>query len=498
MRLARLALITVVVLALVGLVAAWAGRSEPQAAEVPRSPVPAVRAEADFGVTWYCAAGTSAVPTAQHLFVSNPTDSPVSVRLTGYTAAGATQPKDVEVPAGGPLIVDVAATLGDAAASVLVESPSAELSVDHQLAAEGYGDRAACIGSTSDTWSFPTLTTTRDAGARLTLFNPFPGDAGVDIEIGLDTGTRVPTALTGVIVAAGTAKVIDLGEAVQRREQFTAVVRSRSGRVVAEVAQTFDGELGPKGLQLSPGVPSPQRDWAFAGGFTGTGVAERLVVQNPGEERADVLVQVTPYGGAADPPEPIEVTVEPLRYVVVDLSAESRVPGVGYHAIAVESDRPVVVARSTVLSAAPDPPPDPAVAARPDLSRGVALSTGTPVAAAEWVVPAIDAGQPPGPVVLIHNPGDGIATVTLSAVAAGTASELPEATGLEVAPGDSVAVPLPVAGAAPEVTIAVRSTEPIVVERITVFGPEPELAFDLAVPVHRPGRPLVALGDRAS
>ena len=113
-------------------------------------------------------------PTARCLAAALPDDATVVVvGVPEVTLAALARRGDVR-----PLIVDVAATLGDAAASVLVESPSAELSVDHQLAAEGYGDRAACIGSTSDTWSFPTLTTTRDAGARLTLFNPFPGDAG--------------------------------------------------------------------------------------------------------------------------------------------------------------------------------------------------------------------------------------------------------------------------------------------------------------------------------
>jgi hypothetical protein len=496
MRPARLGVLTVVVLALVGLAAAWGGRSDPEPASIARAPVPAVRADADLPVTWYCAAGTAAVPTRHFLYLSNPAGDATTARVTGYTAAGATPPRDVEVPPGGPLGVDVAALVGDPTASVLVQSPDPQLTVDHQLVAEGYGDRTACVGSTSDEWLFPALSTTRDAGARLTLFNPFPGDAGVDVEIGFDTGTRVPTSVNGVVVPAGTAKVIDLGAEgiAERRDQFTAVVRSRSGRVLAEVAQTWDGSAGPKGLQLAAGVPVAQERWAFAGGFSGAGAAERLVLQNPGDERADVLVQVTPYGGAAAPPEPLEVAVEARRYTIIDLSAESRIPGVGYHSIEVESDHPVVAARTTALTGPPDPAPDPAVVVRPALTSGVAISTGSPVTAREWTVPSIDAGRNPAPVVLVHNPGDGIAKVTLTSVAAGAEADLTGATDLEVAPGDSVAVPLATAGAAPEITVRVRSSEPVVVERITVFDPDDDLAFDPALPVYTAGEPLRALG----
>jgi hypothetical protein len=435
--------------------------------------------------------------TAPHyLFLSNPGDEPVTVQLTGYTAEGATPAREVKVPPSGPVGIDVAQFTGDPTASVLVRSPDPRLTVDHQLLADGYGDRASCLGSTSDDWYFPSLSTTRDARALLTLFNPFPGDAGVDIEVGFDTGTRVPTSVTGVVVPAGTVKVIDLGQQgiAERREQFTAVVRSRSGRVLAEVVQTWDGSLGPKGLQLAPGVPAAQERWAFAGGFTGAGVAERLVLQNPGDERADVLVQVTPYGGSSSPPEPIEVTVEARRYAVVDLSAESRVPGVGYHSIDVESDRPVVVARTNWLTGGPEGEAPDGVVARPALTRGVAISTGTPVAARTWIVPAIDAGWDPAPVVLVHNPSEGIAMVTLTAYVDGGSDEIADAVDVEVAPGDSMAVPLPWADGRPEVTIRVTAGAPVVVERLTVYVPEDELALDLAVLVHTPGEPLRPLG----
>ncbi len=487
----RLVVLTAIVLAMLGLGSLWSGTSQPTPASLDRAPLPAVRSDGDLGSTWYCAAGTATGPATSSVILSNPTPHAVTACLTGYTAAGATAPRSIDVPAGGPLVVDVASTLGDPTASVLVESPSPTLAVDHQLTTEDGGDRDACLTSTSDSWTFPVLSTTVDAGVRLTLFNPFPGDAGVDISIGLDTGARVPSSLTGVVVPAGTSKVLDLGASASRRDQFTATVRSRSGRVVAEVVQTFDGSKGPRGLQMAAGVPLARQRWAFAGGFTGSGAAERLVVQNPGSTAVHALVQVTPYGAAKNPPEPLQIDVESGRYVTVDLSAESRIPGVGYHSIQVEADHPVVVARSIALSGPPDPVPDASIVGRPPLVHGVAIATGTPVSSTRWIVPAIDAGADPLPVLLIHNPGDGIAVLRATAAVGGTSAVLEQASKLEVAPGDSVALPVAAVGAQPgEVTVTVESSEPVVVERLTTYPAQVDLAFDLAVPAHDTRRPL--------
>ena len=489
MRLARLALVSVVVVIIVGMVTWWGGRSGPAPAVIERSPIPAAAGGEGASATWYCSAGTAAVPANHGVLVSNPTGRPVPVRLTGFGPDGPTPSTTVQVPPGGPLNIDVGATFGNAALSVMVESPVASVGVDHRLVGTTGADQDACSTFSSDRWYFPSLSTTRDAGARLTLFNPFPADAGVDVQVVLDTGVRVPTALTGIVVPAGTAKVVDLGETVQRRDQFAVAVRLRSGRVVAEATQTFDGSAGPRGLRMGLGVPEPAGRWVLAGGFTGAGVAERVVIQNPSEERAVVVIQVTPYGGASDPPEPLQVEVPGLRYAVVDLSAENRIPGDGYHSITLEADRPIVVARTTSITAGPAAPADPAVPTRPALTHGAAIGTGSPVGALEWLVPAIDAGADPAPVVFVHNPGSGIAVVSAEVIAGGSVSPVPDATDIEVAPGDSVAIGVPPPAAGPAtVSMRITGSSPVVVERLVTFPDASDLSMNLAVPVR---------GDRA-
>ena len=493
MRATRLVLVTVVVLGLLGMVAWWSGRDAAAPAAIDRAPIPAASTGRTLSSTWYCAAGTAAAPVDHVVFVDNPTDHPVTVRVTAYSAEGATPSKDVVVAPLGPTGIDVAAAFGAPGLSVMVESPVASLAVDHRLAdGHRFGDQDACATFSSGEWYFPSLSTTRDAGTRLTLFNPFPADAGLDVQVVLDTGVRVPTALAGIVVPAGTTKVVDLGETVQRRDQFSIAVRLRSGRVVAEATQTFDGSAGARGLRMGLGVPGTARRWSLAGGFTGSGVSEHLVIQNPGDARAEVLVQVTPYGGAANAPEPLRVEVPRLRYAVVDLSAESRIPGDGYHSISVESDQPVVVARTTVITGPVTPPADPEVAARPALSHGAAIASGTPVAAAAWLVPSIDAGADPPPVLLVHNPGSGIAVVSAATTSGSAPTPVDGLDQVEVPPGDSVAVALP-GDRYSQVGVRITASAPVVVERLTTFPSEDDLSMDLAVPLRGTGTPLVRL-----
>ena len=494
MRSARLALVAVVVLSMAGMITWWGGRAAPAPASIERPPVPAAVSGRALSSTWYCAAGTGSAPATQAILIANPTARASTVRLTAFGPTGSRPGPDIVVPPAGPVTVDVATAFGDATLSVMVESPVAAVAVDHRLTGPSGADQDACSTFSSDAWYFPSMATTRGSGARLTLFNPFPADAGVDVQVVLDTGVRVPTALTGIVVPAGTAKVVDLAETVQRRDQFAVAVRLRSGRVVAEATQTFDGSSGPVGLRMGLGVPEAARRWVMAGGFTGAGVAERVVVQNPSRQRASVLVQVTPFGRAGDPPEPLRVEVPGQRYVVVDLSAENRIPGDGYHSIAVESDRPVVVARTTVVTAGPTAPADPAVATRPALTAGVAIGTGSPIRALQWTVAGIDAGADPAPVVFVHNPGTGIAVVSAEVLSAGITAPVPGASQIEVAPGDSAALTVPApAGGPATVTVRITGSSPVVVESLVTFPAVADLSIGLAIPVRGPRSGLSGL-----
>ncbi|MFZ4668690.1 MAG: DUF5719 family protein [Microthrixaceae bacterium] len=507
MKFGRILLALVAVAAVVGLVVWFPGSSEPEPSALDRPVVAAAVADQAVSATWYCAAATAGPgePFAHRIIITNPTDRNLPVRVSPVGPTGPVPSKMFLVPAHGPFVVDVDREFAAPGLSASVESPSGQIVVEHRLTAINQEDQVPCATATSDRWWFPALDSARGATAKVTLFNPFPGDAGVDIEVILDASARTPAELSGIVVPARSSRVVDLGAVVQRRDLFAVVVRARSGRLIAETTQTFDGSTGVVGLRMNVGMATESPRWVLPGGFTGQGVAESLVVVNPTDQRISAEVRVIPFAGASTAPEPIVLDLPALRYAVVDLSAESRVPPVGYHAISVATDgAPVVVARLNSVTGPPAAAPAPAdgapaTAVRPAVTSGVAISTGSPVMAGDWLVPAIDAGANPAPVVFVHNPSSTAAQISTvpvdpdlgaDAVAAATST-------IEVAAGDSVALTVP-PSTRPGTSVGLRITSmtPIVVERLVTYPTENELAMGLAVPFRTPQSGPVPLPGR--
>ena len=503
MRSSRLLLLAVVAAAVVALGLSFDGSPAATSAGLEAPPIPSAGEPGSLSSTWFCAAGGAATetPLRHDLFLVNPAGETATALITAYGADGVVGEKAVEVTAPGPTRVDVNATFGAQGLSVMVESDAGELVVEHRLIGAEVADQVACATSSSDSWYFPAQTTVRNTGAQLHLFNPFPEDASIDISAAVDDGLREPAEWQGLVVPAGTARVIDLGVAAQRREQFAIAVEARNGQVVAETAQTLAtpkaGDIpATRGLRLQLGVPRPGAVWSFAEGFTGPGASERLVLFNPGERPAKVLVQVTPYGGAELPPEPFELDVPARRYAALDLSAETRIPGEGLHAITIETDRdtPVVAGRVVTLTGSREDPSAPEITARPPLSLGTAIGTGTPVTAALWAATGVVVGDRQESVIAVHNTSED--TVRVSAtVLGGTADGKVLADAVEVAPGDSLAVRTRDQGLGDsEVTVLVEATAPVVVERTLTYLNQNDLAMGLGVPLPNGRDGLVPIG----
>ncbi|MDQ2679350.1 MAG: DUF5719 family protein [Actinomycetota bacterium] len=502
MKFSRLLVVTALVLALVGLTTWWDGTPEPISEPEQIVDLPSAGSAEGLSSTWFCAGSTTGVSGTEHqLLVTNP-GAPTQIRLGAYNAEGLLRSETVEV-ATGTSTLDTRTIFQAVELSVMVESAAGDLVVEHRLVTSLGVDQVPCATSASDEWHFPALTTSLGATARLVLFNPFSADAGVDVTVARDDGVSLPPALTGVVVPAGTSKVIDLGESVQRRELFALSLRLRTGRVVAETIQVYDpqavreGAPPARGVRMMLGVPRPASDWAFADGFTGAGVRERVVVYNPGEDKVTVLIQVTPFSGAELAPEPFELEVAPRRYGSVDLSAEGRIPGEGLHAIRVQSepsDR-VVVGRSVLIDGRPGDATTPGVVQRPNLEWGATISGGSPVASMGWLASGLVVGENQQPMLQIHNPNPGIVSFS-AAILGGADDGLVLADGVEVAAGDTLALPVAAEGLpAGEVTVAVEAGAPVVVERLITFTSRQDLAMGLAVPFPVEGGRTVSLAE---
>lgn len=451
-----------------------------------RPEVPGPRATSS---TWYCAAGSagSGVGVSHDVVVVNPTDRntiatlqfvaardalapDTSPDVTTTTSAGAAVQK-VTVAARSALVVPV----GVARASVLVELDHVGPIVSHRLVADSGFDEALCATNPGTEAHFPTANTdtAKGASSQLWLFNPFAADASVDVAVSSDEGVRTPTALRGLVVAARSAVVVEVGQVVQSRSQFAMSVRVRDGVVVAEQSQL---EPGNGTLVLTPGVIQPSTRAAFADGRSGGGVGERYVIYNPGRDDASVLVSVVPFD--TDPqslPEKFDLSVPARRYAILDLQDQRRVPVDRPHWVRLESvnGEGVVVQRVATILDAGSPFGGKA---------GTATSVGQPAMARHWALPWADRAAESTSVLAVANPStDTIAKVTVTRIVAGAATRVGKS--VELAPGGGADIDLGVAGDQPS-GLRVDATSPVVVERRVLAASGGDFAVIAAVASH--------------
>ena len=235
--------------------------------------------------------------------------------------------------------------------AALVEAKGGAVAVEHRVTGPHGVDVGPCTSATAPVWHLASGATTRDAREVVVLFNPFPTDAIVDISFDTDAGSREPVRFQGFPVAAGTVVGVDIGDDVAREPQVSATLRTRTGRVVVERLQEFDGSLGPEGLAVALGVPEASTTWAFAEGTVDDGRTERIVVYNPSDERAQVEVRVLPTTDEPAPaPQPFRLSIRAGTFTVVDYGDEERVAaGVG-HATVVRSTNGVPVVAERVMA----------------------------------------------------------------------------------------------------------------------------------------------------
>jgi hypothetical protein len=451
-----------------GMVVWWPGSDPAEPVAVPRPPGPAVVGEGEgTGGSWFCAARSIGIEDFGHsVRITSASVEPITVALTAFGEETSTGLEPVEVLPNQTTVVDIAKAAGSPGQSVMVESPDGPIAVEHRFQSPVGADQVACSSFSASDWYFPAVATTRDAKAVLSLFNPFPSDAAVDVEIALETGVRIPRDLSGIVVPSGTTRVVDLGEVVQRRDQFSAAVRARSGTIVAEVGQSFDGtndDLVSEGVRLMAGSRIATDKWTIAAGMVDPSSREKLVVYNPREDAAEVVVQVIPYGGVESLPEPFELDVPGLRYSFINLEQETRIPASNYHAIQVESSggAPVVVANTMTFV---EDSPETSSILREGLEAGTSGGPASAAPAGRWMAPGLEQSDLRSSAIFIHNPSDGIAQVDVR-IAGSQESQT-----FEVPANDSLAVGPRELGARGRFTVLVDSDTELFVDRLITFS----------------------------
>ncbi|MBL8777950.1 MAG: hypothetical protein JNK12_18575 [Acidimicrobiales bacterium] len=492
--------------------------------------MPVAAPDTALGATWYCAGGVVGDDAEHLVIVANPTDRDLTGTITVYgdadsanpvlpeptvattTTAPPTDGEDgedeattttapptttttvpvtttTEVPPPAPVSapVDVAAhssvevDLGDidgvqpGFTAALVELNGGEVVVEHRVSDDDGTDVSPCSSTASPTWYFAAGATTKDAVETLVFFNPFPDDAVVDVSFRTDQDLRTPEQFEGLVIPGQSVIARDVGEVVTRREHVSASVVARSGRVVVDRIQSFDGSEGVQGLTVTLGAPVPAEAWFFPEGTVGEGVDERIVVYNPTDQRAEVDLEII-----VDDPEltgeiePFELTVPPEGYEEILLNEEARITsarggeGALRHATVVRSVNgvPVVAERQSIGG------PDSEFA-------GVDLVLGAPLLADEVIVAAGTSGDATQALMVFNPESDAGATVTVSALVGGEVAAVDGLDGLTVPAGQRISVV--VDGVDDGTPLVVSSDQPVVVERRLVF--DGDVSSAIAVPV---------------
>ena len=155
----------------------------------------------------------------------------------------------------------------------------------------------------------------------LTLTNPRPGPATVDIDVYGPKGRVDSPGLHGITIAAQSTQTVDLGSAAPTVGDLAVSVVAQRGLIAASATDRFaPGAVGKNVFEWLPPQTVPSTSVTLAGIPISRG-ASTLVVVNPGQVDAIVNVGVIGATGTFTPKALTGFTIAPNSVVSLPLSA---------------------------------------------------------------------------------------------------------------------------------------------------------------------------------
>jgi hypothetical protein len=401
---------------------------------------------------WFCTGVTAAADAAANgtVVVANAGSRPLDGTVTVVPSEGDTKQVSLAVMAHGRAVVKLSDVVNAPYASTLVELDGGEAAVELDATGPLGESVSPCASAASTTWYLAEGVTTKDAAEVITLFNPFPEDAVVDMVFTTEEGEVTPQALTGLSVKGQGMAAINVGDYVQRREAVSAQITARAGRLVAGRLQTFDGSNGRKGMAVSLAAPAPGGVWYFPEGYLADGLTERFQLYNPSTKEAKAELDLTLEQGSA---EPIVLTVPPQSRVTMTANDEARIPKSVAHAVTVRSTNGVPIVAERTIDAT-----------TPNTRSGLAITLGARTTASRWIVAAGDVNDTTDSWLVLQNAGSKQSRVTVTLLDDGTATVPPGLNALAVGAGQRQGVHLSDMLRNGSAALLVTADEPVVVE----------------------------------
>ena len=419
-----------------------------QTGPVMPSPAPA----GALSSTWYCAAGSAQAdsPLAESVSIANPGSRPLTATIVVLTTDPklAPPPKSIDLPPLSVRVVDLAAdTPATGAAGVVVQLDGGEAVVGHSIGKPAKTTDACSTGA-SDAWYFADGSTAKDATLQLALFNPFPEDAIADLSFVTDQGKAVPADFQGLVVAARTVRMVDVGQHVRRRDTVASTVTARSGRLVVDQVLTRTA-AGFAGTSLTRGATAVGSTWYLPNGVASATVTDTLVAYNPSVKEAQLDVTLSLDKGSA---EPFELTVPAVGTVRLDLNHEARIPKDTPFSMTVTTTNGVPVVVQRIFVAAP-----PNRSGRSDTIAAARTSR-------RWALPVGAASDATDEWVTVQNPGRRPATLSIAALAEGQLVAIEGLQQLTVPAGGHASYRLGDHIKRDPLSVVVQASQPVVVE----------------------------------
>ena len=415
---------------------------------------------------WFCAGGTAVTDGfADHkVLLINTTDVEriASISAVGSrvlpSSRGPTGERSVTLPPYARSELRLADLVPNAAyASATVELSGGGVVVEHSITGPTGFDRAPCASSASAEWFVPLSATATEknptARAVLVLYNPFADNAVLDINFVTDAASTA-APIESMVVAPGSVEVVDLTAVVPVANQVASAIRARAGRVVVDRIEAFDDASARRDLVLTAGVPAAAPTWFLPSGRLAPPRQERLVVYNPSEERAEVIVEVRPDDRLLTI-EPFSLQVGAGRFAILDLSAEKRLSdaGVTGYSVIVRSTGPAVAVDRLVTV----PPGQP--------GAGASSTTGAALASPTVVIDGAAASVTDPSELIVFNPNArAIASVRFEVIANGQRQPAKAGTEFELQPGERTSLPFAQLGIG-NFTVIITASAPVVAER---------------------------------
>jgi hypothetical protein len=446
--------------------------------------------------TWFCSGVPATAAGLGSFVVSNPTDSPIQAVVTVVPVDGQAARRSIAIPVRGHVDVpSIEAGAGEFAAATIEISGIGGLAEQVAVTPQGTAS-SPCSSAPSSKWYLAEGSSALGDLLVVTLYNPYPADAIVDLSFADEEGIRESPKYKGRVIPGKSLVVFPVSKVILRKRIVSVAADVRNGLVVMGRHQVYGGQDSQRrGVANGVAIPSPSTSWRFANNQKVPGSSERFAIFNPSRD-TEITVNVTilpadnvplpdptdpvavdpadPNGEASDPaavkpgppvPKPLTKTVGPQQVGEIDLADAGLADG--DYSVVVSSADPAVVER--VLNRTLD-----------DGKVGTSVQAGSRLTSPTWFV---DAAPAPAATILYVLNATGDATPSTFSVKVVGPNGAIAITGFEsvpIGPGALVRVDLGDKNVGGEILLIEASTS-LVVERVIATGTS--ISSSLGLPV---------------